>query len=241
MVNIELTPALIFTIGIIMIATYTCSAIIFPDDPTDYMDSYDRYGGQIYEEISFMEWLDAQFISLAYQHIINDVPISDRMLYNARTYNYINDHYKESVAGWGKTPEGIFDTYDVHTQGAGWRWYSSKWVQSAGFFELIFGETRADKIEDEYHIYLQNIGVENKPEGNLIDTISELLGNVWQGFTQLLRLLTFTNIPNMPLWVIGLLNIFFIPMWIVLIVGITPYVIEIIKAISSFIDSWTPW
>ncbi len=238
--KIDLTPTLIFCIGIIMIATYSCSAIIFPEDTTDYLDSYDRFGGVQGAEVTFSVWLDLNF-DLAYQHIFNGIQIDNRRVYSVLTYNYINDHYKDSMMGWDKSHLGIFETYDYTTGGAGWRWYNSDWVKGQGFFEWAFGETRADRINNEYHKYLQDIGVEEKPQGNLIDTITELLANVWDGFTQLLRLLTFTNIPNMPVWVLGILAIFFIPMWIVLIVGITPYVVEIIKAISSFIESWTPW
>ena len=223
-----------------MVATYTCSAIIFPEDTTDYLGNYDRFGGVQGAEVTFSVWLDLNF-ELAYQHIFNGVQINTRRVYSVLTYNYINDHYKESVSGWNTLSQGIFDKYDHNSEGAGWRWYNSDWVKGQGLFEFIFGETRAERIENEYHVYLQNIGVEDKPQGNIIDTISEFLTNVWEGFTQLARLLTFTNIPNMPLWVIGILNVFFIPMWIVLIIGIAPYVIEIIKAISSFIESWTPW
>ena len=223
-----------------MVATYTCSAIIFPDDPNDYLNAYDRFGGIEGHEVSFSVWLDLNF-DLAYQHIFNDIDISTRRVYSVLTYNYINDHYKDSMMGWDKSHLGIFDTYNYNMGGAGWRWYNSDWVQGQGFFEWLFGETRADRIENEYHVYLQEIGVEDKPEGNLIDTISELLTNVWHGFTQLMRLITFTNIPNLPLWVIGILNIFFIPMWIVMVIGVTPYVLKIIHAISSFIESWTPW
>lgn len=223
-----------------MIATYTCSAIIFPEDSFDYLGNYDRFGGVQGAEVTFSVWLDLNF-ELAYQHIFNGVQIDNRRVYSILTYNYINDHYKESSTGWIGSELGIFDTYIHNSEGAGWRWYNSEWVQGQGFFEWILGETRAERINNDYHVYLQNIGVEDKPQGGLIDTITTLLTNVWEGFTQLLRLLTFTNIPNMPLWVLGLLNVFFIPMWIVLIIGIAPYVIEIIKAISSFIESWTPW
>lgn len=230
-----------------MIATYTCSAIIFPEDDSDYLGSYDRFGGVQGQEVTFSVWLDMNF-DLAYQHIFNGLEINTRRVYSVLTYNYINDHYKESSTGWSGTALGIFETYGYITEdgavgieGAGWKWYNSDWVQGQGFFEFLFRETRADRINNEYHVYLQNIGVEDKPQGNLIDTISTLLTNVWEGFTQFMRLLTFTNIPNMPLWVLGLLNIFFIPMWIVLVIGIAPYVMEIIKTISAFIESWTPW
>jgi hypothetical protein len=151
------------------------------------------------------------------------------------------------MIGWDKSHQGIFDTYDYKTEGAGWRWYNSDWVQSKGVLEFLVGLftqsdlTKASRINDDYHVYLQGIGVEDKPEGNLMDTISILLTNVWEGFTQLVRLLTFTNIPNCPLWVTGMLNVFFIPMWIVLMVGIAPYTMKMIKTISSFIEAWKPW
>jgi len=223
-----------------MIATYTCSAIIFPEDTTDYLSNYDRFGGMQGAEVTFSVWLDMNF-DLAYQHIFNGIEISNRRVFSSATYWYIYENYKESSSGWLAPERGMFDTYVAGTEGAGWRWYNGDWVQGQGIWEWVFGTTRASNIKDEYHVYLQNIGVEEKPQGSLIDTVTEFLTNVWEGFTQLMRLLTFTNIPNMPLWVLGLLNIFFIPMWIVLIIGIAPYVLKIIHAISAFIESWTPW
>ena len=234
---------MIFIISIIMVSTYSCNAIIFPDDTTDYLGKYDNFGGITGTDWSFSVWLDINF-NLAYQKIINGVSIDTINTYSAITYSYIKQHYDDSMMGWDKSHQGIFDTYDYRTEGAGWRWWNSDWVQSKGLLEIITfwdDSTKAERIKDDYHTYRQNIGAEDKPEGNLIDTISTLLIEVWQGFTQLVRLLTFTNIPNMPIWVLGILNVFFIPMWIVLSIGIAPYVIKMIEAISSFIESWTPW
>jgi len=222
-----------------MVATYTCNAVIFPEDSTDYLGNYDRYYG-MGGEVTFSVWIDMNF-DLAYQHIFDGLEISNRRVFSSVTYWYIFENYKESRSGWLAPEKGMFDTYGAGTEGAGWRWYNGDWAQGQGIWEMIGGVTRADNIEDEYHVYLQNIGVEDKPKGNLIDTISEFLTNIWEGFTQLIRLLTFTNIPNMPLWVLGILNIFFIPMWIVLIVGIAPYVMDIIRTISGFIEAWKPW
>jgi hypothetical protein len=223
-----------------MVATYTCNAIIFPEDSTDYMDNYDQFGGITGKELSFNVWLDLNF-DLAYQHIFNGVQIDNRISYSAITYTYIKQNYDDSMMGWDKSHQGIFDTFNYQTENAGWRWYNSDWVQSQGFLEIIWGVTKTERINNDYHKYLQNIGVEDMPKGNLIDTITLLLTNVWQGFTQFVRLLSFTNIPNMPLWVVGLLNVFFIPMWIVLIIGIAPFVMEMIKTISSIIEPWIPW
>ena len=232
---------MIFCIAIIMVATYTCNAIIFPEDTSNYMDNYSQFGGFSGKEISFSVWLDMNF-DLAYQHIFNGVQIDNRISYSAITYGYIKDNYQDSMIGWDKSHQGIFDTYDYRTENAGFRWYNSEWVQETPFFsfEKLFGTTKAERIEDDYHVYLQNIGVEDKPQGSLIDTVLLLFVHLWNGFTQFLRLLTFTNIPNMPLWVLGILNVFFIPMWIVMVIGISPYVTKMIDSISKFIDSIKP-
>ena len=234
---------MIFIICVIMISTYTCNAIIFPEDETDYLGNYDKFGGLTGKEITFSVWLDINF-DLAYQRIFNGVQIDNRISYSAITYSYIKDNYRDSMMGWDKSHQGIFDTFDYRTENAGWKWYNSDWVQSKGFLEIITfwdDSTKADRIKNDYHVYLQNIGVEDKPQGNIIDTILTLLVHVWNGFTQFLRLLTFTNVPNMPLWVLGILNIFFISMWIVLAIGIAPYVTKMIEALSSFIESFKPW
>ena len=225
-----------------MIATYSCNAVIFPEDSTNYMDNYDKFGGITGTDWSFDVWLDINF-DHAYQKIFNGVDFSKSTVYSVITMTYINQHYTDSMLGWDKSHQGIFDTYDYTTEGAGKRWYNSDWVQVTPFFSLehLFGTSKAQRINEDYHKYLQDIGVEDRPEGNLFETIGVLLTNVWQGFTQLVRLLTFTNIPNMPLWVLGILNVFFIPMWIVLIIGIAPYVMTMIKTLSSIVEPWIPW
>ena len=226
-----------------MIGTYSANAIIFPEDATDYLGNYNKFGGFTGKEISFSIWLDINF-DLAYQRIFNGVQIDNRASYSAITYSYIKDNYEDSMIGWDKSHQGIFDTFKYTTENAGFRWYNSDWVQSKGLLEIITfwdDSTKADRINNDYHVYLQNIGVEDKPQGNVIDTILTLIVNLWVGFTQLARILTFTNIPNMPLWILGILNIFFISMWIVLSIGIAPYVATIIKAISSFIESVKIW
>lgn len=247
----ELTPKVLFVIALMMVATYSCNAIIFPEDNTDYLNDYDKFGSIAGTEYSLQGWIDMNF-ELAYLHIFEDIKIDNRLVYSLRTFQYIEDDYKQSMWGWDKSGYGIFETYgyiyknptggwDTNPSGAGWKWLNGEYAQGQGIPEYFMGKTRAELIKEEYHAYMQDIGAEEKPEGNLIDTISEFLGNLWDGFTQLMRLLTFTNIPNCPSWIVGILNIFFIPMWIVLIIGIAPYVSEMIKTISSFIESFTPW
>jgi len=248
----ELTPKVLFVIAFIMVSTYSCNAIIFPEDSNDYLNNYSNFNLIAETEASFQQWLDYN-LDFAFRHLFYDDDVH-QVSYNLRTYQYIEEHYLDSITGWnkGKNTYGIFETYgytwqipdgswNTNPSGSGWKWYNSEWVQGQGVPEYVFRTTRAKLIEKEYHFYLQDIGAEDKPEGNIIDTIRTLLGNLWDGFTQLLRLLTFTNIPNMPIWIVGILNIFFIPMWIVLIIGITPYVSNLIKALASFIESFKPW
>ena len=81
-----------------MIATYTCSAIIFPDDPNDYLYNYDRFAGVQGREVSFNVWIDMNF-DLAYQHIFDGLEISNRRVFSSITYWYIFENYKESSSG----------------------------------------------------------------------------------------------------------------------------------------------
>lgn len=234
-----------------MVATYTCNAIVFPDDNTDYLNNYTKFNEFCGIDWSFSDWLDFN-MDYAYQRIFYDGDVTNRPSYSQLTYNYIKENYDDSMMGWDKSGYGVFEdcgyTYpaigggwNINPDGSGMKWYNSDWVQGQGVLEWLFSTTRAKRIEEDYHLYLQKIGAEDKPEGNLLDTITTLLSNLWDGFTQLVRLLTFTNIPNCPAWIVGLLNIFFIPMWIVLIIGIVPYVNDMIKTIASFIESFTPW
>lgn len=237
-----------------MVATYTCNAIVFPEDETDYMGESGHFLTFEPTLWSFPEWLDLVFDCM-YQEIYNNAkPDTFIRRSSLRTRLYIAEHYDESINIWhpDKKEHGIFEEFgytwesptekggwNINPIGAGLRWYNSDWVQGQGVIEWLFGETRASKIEDEYTIYVQAYNGEHS--GSLIDTITLFLGNLWEGFTQLMKLLTFTNIPNCPMWIVGILNIFFIPMWIVLVIGIAPYVSNLIKAIASFIESFTPW
>ena len=248
-----LTPKVLFIISLMMVATYTCNAIVFPDDTSDYLNSYSDFHEIVGGDHTFNKWIDYNF-DMAYRNIIMDNEISHFTAYSLITFMYIKENYLESINVWkpdmkkygifeefGYTWENPTGGYDTNINGAGMQWFNSDWVQGQGALEWLFGTTRGTRIEEDYHVYLQKVGVEDKPEGNLIDTIQVLLTNLWEGFTQLIRLLTFTNIPNCPMWIIGLLNVFFIPMWIVLIIGIVPYVSDMIKTIASFIESFTPW
>lgn len=249
----DLTPRVLFVIAFMMVSTYTCNAIVFPEDTTDYLNNQGGYRSFEPTLWSFPEWLDFVF-DIMYQELLNDVtPDTYIRRSSIVTREYIAESYRDSITGWGswdRNKNGIFEEYGYIWQtptgswntnpiNAGVRWYNSEWVQGQGFLEWAFGETRASRIEDEYTIYVQAYNGEHS--GSLIDTITLFLGNLWDGFAQLIKLLTFTNIPNCPMWIVGLLNVFFIPMWIVLIVGIAPYVSDLIKAISSFIESFTPW
>ena len=91
-----------------MIGTYSANAIIFPEDESNYMDNYSQFGGFSGNDISFSIWLDLNF-DLAYQHIFNGVQIDNRISYSAITYGYINDNYKDSMIGWDKSHQGIFE------------------------------------------------------------------------------------------------------------------------------------
>lgn len=218
-----------------MMGTYFCSAIIFPDDPTDYMENYKKTG---IDDIPFETWLHINFYQ-ARQHIIDGIQIENQLAYSGLTYEFIYTDYLRLGGGWES--ENLFDIYDYETISGAMNWYQSAWVQGQGIFEWLAGSTRAERIDDEYFDYRVKIGVEEAPEGNIIDQIMSLLTNIWEGLTQFLRLITFQNVPNMPLWVGGILAVFFVPMWIVLIVGLTPYVTDMIRAIASFIQSLVPW
>jgi hypothetical protein len=240
----EISPRLIGFISCLMIFTYVITGLIYPTLATDY----DRYGTTSlswsdYDDIlvmSFPQWIQVQYM-YGYTEIIEGTTynIDVELAYDFITVNYVHWNYDED--------DEIFNKYGTH-ENAGMLWYYSPWVQGFGLIEvLLMGKSRAEVIKEHYRIYKEEVTEALDPttvedvEKGIVDQMLEFFGSIVNGFLQFVRILSFTNIPNTPVWFVAIMNIFFIPMWIVLVIGIAPYVAKLMEALSKFLDSITPF
>ena len=233
---IDIPARMILAVAFIMVVTYTVSGLVYADYDNPYDQHFHNFPTS-YLVMDFPTWIQVQYL-MAHARQVNGEDISEQPFFNLRTVQYIEDDYKDSMMGWDKSHNGIFDEFGTRA-GAGLLWFNSDYPQGQGFMEWAFGDTRAELIENEYDDYKLEVTGEDK--GDLIQAIAEFLGSVWNGFVQFVKVLSFTNIPNVPPFMYVILGIFFIPMWIILIVGLAPYVADFIRAIASFIDSIKPW
>ena len=108
-----------------------------------------------------------------------------------------------------------------------------------------------DRIMDQYEIYLSMNGYElkdgavKKKATNFIDDALMFFGKIGEAIGKFFELLTFSIkdhyganiIPAPVMWVI---NIFFLPLWIILVIEALPIVVAIVHAIGALLDSVTP-
>lgn len=228
-------PISIFAIvAFIMIFTYTAVAIIYPEDGDIEYGTY-SYGSLRTQNISFDKWIDYQFACAWNILVRNDVKCKEQGMWNLATYLYIKEDYDWSVVGFGDQGDGIFDEFQIVELGGigcGIAWYNSDFTSGQGFLEWLFGTTPGEKIKDEYNDWMGTST--NDPQG-FWDAIVQFFGALGNGFIQLSRLLTFSTIPHIPLFMHVILNIFFIPMWIILVIGIAPVVAHFISALGGVI------
>ena len=108
-----------------------------------------------------------------------------------------------------------------------------------------------EEIMDQYEIYLDTNGYELKDgvvvkkKTMLWDDAMAFLGSIGDAIGRFFDLLTFNIRDNygvniIPAPVMFVLNIFFIPFWIVIGIEILPIVVAIVHAIGALLDSVTP-
>jgi hypothetical protein len=113
-----------------------------------------------------------------------------------------------------------------------------------------------DRIMDQYEIYLNMNGYElqdNVPVkiklgliAQFVENVKNFFGNIGDAIGKFFSLLFF-NIKNsygenlIPFPVMFLLNIFFIPFWVVIGIEILPIIVAIVHAIGALLDSVTPF
>lgn len=233
-------------IAIMMIATYTFTGVIYPDEK-DNEYSKILIGFNLSPEMTpllmdFPTWIQIQYM-MGYDKVVWGNNVEDYPYYHHITVRYVEWHYQED--------NKIFEKFGTNIN-SGLAWFNSDWMQETGVLEWFLGGLGASSRGtfvlqgyNHYHADVTKILEEGEKikEGkkSLLDIIWDFVGSIVNGFVALMKILTFTNIPNAPLWLVGILNIVFIPMWIYLVVGIAPYVARLIEAGAKFLDALIPF
>lgn len=234
--------ALFGCVALLMVVTYTSVGILYPDDGTDYLGSY-QSSYEMYNMTAFTyaQWMDTQWI-LSYEVIVKggtgnyEAPIFNFLVHDfiKRDYGISKMLYQRGASEY----KDIFEEFGVEA-GSGYIWTLSDYPQGQDWEEIAMGCTRDWRIHNEYMCYKNT--VDGNDQSNMLDAVFEFFGTILDSFAQMIRVMTFTNIPHMPPAVTIILNCLFIPLWIVMAIAIAPYAVDFIKAIASLIDAIVPF
>lgn len=233
----------LFVLAIMMFATYTFTGVIYPED-ADSEYSQILVGFNLSPEtipllMDFPTWIQIQYM-MGYSEIINGEDVSDYPYYARHTVRLVRWHYQED--------NKIFEKFGT-SYNSGMAWYECDWMKGSGWVEWFSaGGSRQHWANKDYKSYLRKVSKvleenEEIDEGKqtVLEIIWDFFGSLVSGFIALGKMLTFTNIPNTPIWMIGIMNCIFIPLWIVLVVGIAPYVAKLVEAGAKFLDALIPF
>lgn len=215
-------------VALIMFFTYFAVGITSADEYINPMDSA-RYGENTTVYMgSFESWLDLQF-GYAYNLLVNyesevfEEPFYDELTFYDIQYDYQGSAYDES---------DIFEQFG-HSSGSGIAWFTSPYVQEASdIWYWLFGGSEAGNIKARYDEAVMSLQEKETPWW---ESVATFFGSLVSGFGELINLLTFTGIPGMPDFMANILRIIFVPMWVILVIGIAPVVADFIRAIGNLI------
>jgi len=136
--------------------------------------------------------------------------------------------------------------------------YRDRWTIYSKFYENNQGDEyysylkespiwednqRAKHIASYYSMYLNEYGLElvegditkhKEATKNLWQTVTGFLGKIPEGFSQIIKVLTF-DLPHMPAELNLVFKIIFMSLGIIIIIGILPVIIAIVRAIAELI------
>lgn len=209
-------------VAFIMIFTYTATAIIYDD--YSYIDSYEDIDSTYMQNdviLTFEQWLNKQY---DYAYNIHFGTISSMNYYS-------NIDYDDDVVSLML----IYVEFNIYNNGYDW------FLHSPIIDDIViqtFPFTIENICNSHYEDYLDSFDVDSDDMG-MIDSIMAFLGSIPESFNTFLDIMTF-NIPNINGNVRMILNIFMIPLWLIMIIGIAPFVISAIEAIGRVLDAMTP-
>lgn len=211
-------------IAFIMVFTYTATGLLYDDYNNEGYSSDYIYSG---EHMSFAEWLNLQW-SYTYRVRVlgeNYYEILDEPFANSHTIDWIYVDY-----GFHN------DLFEMYSSGF-------DWFEHTDLLDDVIGLKR-ESIRDDYQDYLNSIGfVENDnvtQHKGMIESIGDFFGAIPSAVGKIYDVMSF-NIPKMPSDLRIVLNLVFIPMWIILTIGIAPLIIKAIQAVATFVDAIVPF
>jgi len=225
----------------IMISTYAVTGVLYADEEEyDYMSQYEDYLPDYETVMTFEEWINFYF-AIAKDKILEgkdfqwfseegETPflLTHQELITNRVYidyDYFTGH----------------DLFEKYTNGYNW------WLKSSYLDSTWLTNRRSQIKNDWYRDYLHELGYdfEDTAEGmeltiyqkGFLEMATDLLGSIPQGFGRMIDLLTFNSIPHTEGTLKAILQVVFIPLWIILMIGIAPIVAKFISAIGNLIPT----
>jgi hypothetical protein len=229
---------LLGVVAFIMVFTYFAEGIMFATAGTED-DRFTEYSSRSFQGttgdyLTFNEWINIQY-TIAYDEKYNNA--------QQDLYNYWMQY---GVAAWYPIHmmEG-FSVPELNHFVDGVDWY-----ENARIVQFTFDITHSAKIaikQDDYAYYLHQFGYDLTKDGELapyeagfLESAMNFLGQIPGYFGKFVDLLTF-NIKDhygdtiIPVEIRTVALIFFIPLWIVMVLGILPIIAWIIEAIGNLI------
>lgn len=219
-------------VAFIMVFSYVATAILYGDysligDERAEFTSPESFAEWFNPKFNvYLQWFEEEYDDKSQQNLINFITFDKNewdistqlwmILYRERWEIYA--HYNEVDKG---------DEFYEYLK------TSNNWEQ----------KQNAKYIATSYNYYLNSFGLElvegdidkhKTATKNLWQQITEFLGKIPEGFAQFVKILTF-SLPNMPANMDLVLKCIFFPLWIILMIGILPLVVDIIKAIGEII------
>jgi len=210
-------------IAFIMVFTYTATGLLYEDYSNDAYSSDYILSGDV---MSFEDWLDLQW-SYAY-----------RILVLGEEYNTIlQEPFADShVIGWIYADYGFHpDLFEIYFSGF-------DWFEHTDLLDQFPFDLKRESIRDDYQNYLDLVGFDDNgnSDSSMVDIISNFFLAIPSSIEKIYDVMSF-NIPKIPSDLRLVLNIIFIPLWIILTIGIAPLIIKALQAVATFVDAVIPF
>jgi len=225
----------VFCIAFLMIFTYAAEYAVF-SEKQDFDDSLKSSSTPaLFDKTTFINVAFNFSREILQHHMVGPVFVMPKG--TAKSFELF-------ITSMQKIPN-VFNRFQT-----GMQMYNALPLKTGG----IVGYTvEKSEIDDLFIRYLKEKGYEITSAGtilplkkNILQQALDLLGKIPEGIGRFLELLTFSIkdhygnniIPEPVMWI---LNIFFIPLGIILIIEILPIIIKAVEAIGSLLDAFTPF
>ena len=205
-------------IAFIMIFTYTATGILYSDYESE-IDISD-FNKDVSHTTTIGGFMQIQW-EYAQEELINGKDMHDEKFYAYDTQTHIYNAWINRDSLFDIYSSGL-DFLEHHPMFDGW----NNW--------------KRNNVDDDFHDYLNKVGYEPSGDKGMLDTIGDFFSAIPNALGRIYDVMSF-NIPKIPAHIRALLSIIFIPLWIILTIGIAPLVIKALQAVASFADAIIPF